>query len=121
DDAFAATLGCSAVTAYSAAAKLPKLGAKDWVAVLGCGGLGLIGISILRAQGIRNIVACDIDAAKLAAAAKLGAKKTVDTRAPDAIAQLQAAAGGNLAGAIDFVGMPQTAALGTGALRKGGR
>jgi alcohol dehydrogenase/propanol-preferring alcohol dehydrogenase len=28
---------------------------------------------------------------------------------------------GNLAGAIDFVGMPATAMLGTGALRKGGR
>jgi len=121
DDAFASTLACSAVTAYSAVAKLPPLGPKDWVAVLGCGGLGLIGISVLRAKGIRNIVGCDIDDAKLAAAAKLGAKKTLNTRAADAVQQLQAVAGGNLGGAIDFVGMPATAALGTGALRKGGR
>src|SRR5207244_12488374 len=71
DDAFAATLACSALTAYSAAAKLPELGAKDQVAVLGCGGLGLIGISILREQGAKSIVACDIDDAKLSAAAKL--------------------------------------------------
>jgi D-arabinose 1-dehydrogenase-like Zn-dependent alcohol dehydrogenase len=121
DDAFASTLACSAVTAYSAIAKLPGLGPKDWVAVLGCGGLGLIGISVLRAQGMKNIIGCDIDDSKLAAAAKLGAKKTLNTRASDAVQQLQAAAGGNLVGAIDFVGMPATAALGTGALRKGGR
>ena len=121
DESFAATLACSALTAYSAAAKLPALGSRDWVAVLGCGGLGLVAISILRAQGVKNIVGCDIDDAKLSAAAKQGAAKTLNTRAPDAVAQLQALAGGNLAGAIDFVGMPATAALGTGALRKGGR
>lgn len=121
DDAFAATLACSALTAYSAIAKLPALGSRDWVAVLGCGGLGLVAISILRAQGVRNIVGCDIDDGKLSAAAKQGAAKTLNTRAPDALAQLQGLAGGNLAGAIDFVGMPATAALGTGALRKGGR
>jgi D-arabinose 1-dehydrogenase-like Zn-dependent alcohol dehydrogenase len=121
DDAFASTLACSAVTAYSAITKLPELGPKDWVAVLGCGGLGLIGISVLRAKGVKNIVGCDIDDSKLAAAARLGAKKTLNTRAPDSVQQLQAAAGGNLVGAIDFVGMPATAALGTGALRKGGR
>jgi len=116
DDAFAATLACSALTAYSAAAKLPELGAKDQVAVLGCGGLGLIGISILREQGAKNIVACDIDDAKLSAAAKLGAKRTVNTRAPEAVEQLR-----GIAGALDFVGSPATAALGIGALRKGGR
>jgi D-arabinose 1-dehydrogenase-like Zn-dependent alcohol dehydrogenase len=121
DEAFAATLACSGLTAYSAAMKLPELGPKDWVAVLGCGGLGLIGISILKALGVKHIVGCDIDPAKLEAAKKQGAKQVLDTRAADAVPQLQALAGGNLAGAIDFVGMPATAALGTGALRKGGR
>jgi D-arabinose 1-dehydrogenase-like Zn-dependent alcohol dehydrogenase len=116
DDAFAATLACSALTAYSAAAKLPALGAKDEVAVLGCGGLGLIGISLLRAKGVKGIVACDIDDAKLGVAAKLGAKRTVNTRAPDATERLR-----GIAGALDFVGSPVTAGLGIGALRKGGR
>jgi len=121
DDSFASTLACSAVTAYSASAKLPALGPKDWVAILGCGGLGLIGISVLRAKGVKNIIGCDIDDAKLAAAAKLGARKMLNTRATDSVPQLQAMAQGNLAGAIDFVGMPATAALGIAALRKGGR
>jgi len=116
DEAFAATLACSGLTAYSAAAKLPALTPRDRVAVLGCGGLGLIGISILRAKGVKHIVACDIDAAKLAAAAKLGAKQTVDTRAAHAAQELQ-----GVAAAIDFVGSPASAALGIAALRKGGR
>jgi alcohol dehydrogenase, propanol-preferring len=116
DDSFAATLACSAVTAYSAANKLPKLDKGDSVAVLGCGGLGLIGISILKARGAATIVACDIDDAKLAEARKLGAKKTVNTRAADAQQQMQ-----GIAAAIDFVGSPATAALGIAALRKGGR
>jgi D-arabinose 1-dehydrogenase-like Zn-dependent alcohol dehydrogenase len=116
DDSFAATLACSAVTAYSAAQKLPALSKGDAVAVLGCGGLGLIGISILKAKGVRDIIGCDIDDAKLAAAQKLGAKATVNTRAADALQQLQ-----GVAAAIDFVGSPVTAGLGIAALRKGGR
>ena len=116
DEGFAATLACSGLTAYSAAAKLPALAAQDRIAVLGCGGLGLIGISILRARGAKNIVACDIDTAKLEVAAKMGAKETLNTRAGDAPPKLQ-----GLAAAIDFVGSPATASLGIGALRKGGR
>jgi D-arabinose 1-dehydrogenase-like Zn-dependent alcohol dehydrogenase len=121
DEGFAATLGCSAITAYSGLNKLPKLGPKDWIAVIGCGGLGLVALSILKAKGVKNVIACDVDDAKLAAAKKQGAKLTLDTRAPDAVQKLGALAMGNLAGAIDFVGMPATAMLGTGALRKGGR
>jgi D-arabinose 1-dehydrogenase-like Zn-dependent alcohol dehydrogenase len=123
DDAFASTLACSAITVYSAINKLPGFegkvataAAKDRVAVFGCGGLGLIAISVLRAKGAKNIVACDIDDAKLAAAAKLGAKETVNTKAPDAAQKLA-----GIAAAADFVGAPATAALGLGALRKGGR
>ena len=41
---------------------------------------------------------------------------TVNTRAPDAAQKLQ-----GIAGAVDLVGSPATAALGIGALRKGGR
>ncbi len=121
DEAFAATLACSGLTAYSAAAKLPALGRRDWVAVIGCGGLGLAAISVLRAKGVRNLVACDVDEAKLAAARRQGAKRVLDSAGADAGEKLAALAGGNLAGAIDFVGTPQTAALGLGALRKGGR
>jgi D-arabinose 1-dehydrogenase-like Zn-dependent alcohol dehydrogenase len=116
EDGFAATLACSGVTAYSASAKLPPLTRDDRIAVIGCGGVGLAGIAVLRARGVNNIVACDIDAAKLDTAKKLGAKATVDTRSADAAQQLL-----GIAGALDFVGTPATAALGIAALRKGGR
>ena len=116
DDGFAATLACSGLTAYSASAKLPPLAREDRVAVIGCGGVGLAGVAVLHAKGVKNIIACDVDAAKLETARKLGAKEAVDTRAPDAAAKLA-----GVAGVIDFVGMPATAALGIAALRKGGR
>jgi propanol-preferring alcohol dehydrogenase len=116
DDSFASTLACSAVTAYSATTKMPELGPKDAVAVIGCGGLGLIAISILKSMGVRSVIGCDIDDAKLDAAAKQGAKRTVNSRSPDALQKLQ-----GIAAAIDFVGAPATAALGIAALRKGGR
>jgi D-arabinose 1-dehydrogenase-like Zn-dependent alcohol dehydrogenase len=116
DASFAATLACSALTAYSAAAKLPALGPRDRVAVIGCGGVGLSGVAVLKAKGVKHIVACDIDPAKLAIAAKLGAASTLDTRTPQAADELR-----GIAGVLDFVGSPATAALGTGALRKGGR
>src|SRR4051812_12248637 len=116
DDAFASTLACSGLTAYSASAKLPPLAREDRVAIIGCGGVGLAGVAVLRAKGVKNIIACDVDATKLETARKLGAKEAVDTRTPEAAGKLA-----GIAGAIDFVGTPATAALGIAALRKGGR
>ncbi len=116
DESFAATLACSGLTAYSASAKLPPLEPADRVAVIGCGGVGMAGIAVLRAKGVKNVVACDIDPAKLAAALKLGAKSTVNTRDANAAELLR-----GIAGALDFVGTPATAALGIAALRNGGR
>lgn len=120
DDAFAATLACSGVTSYSAVAKLPAIGPADWVAVIGCGGVGMTAISILRARGVQHIVACDVSDDKLAAATALGALRTLRSDQPDASQQLAAMTGGMLAGAIDFVGMPATFHVAFGALRKGG-
>jgi alcohol dehydrogenase, propanol-preferring len=116
EDGFAATLACSGLTAYSASAKLPALAREDRVAVIGCGGVGLAGVAVLRAKGVKKIIACDVDTAKLDTARKLGATETLDSRSPDAAAKLA-----GVAGIIDFVGTPATAALGIAALRKGGR
>ena len=116
EEGFAATLACSGLTAYSAASKLPKLARGDRVAVIGCGGVGLAGVAVLAAIGLKDIVACDIDDAKLGSAKKLGASDAVNTRSAEAAQKLQ-----GIAGALDFVGTPATAALALGALRKGGR
>ena len=121
DEGWAATLACSGLTAYSAIAKLPVLAARDWVVVLGCGGLGMAALSMLRAKGIANVLACDVDDAKLARAHEQGAAVVVNTRGEDALARIKAATGDAIAGALDFVGMPATANLGIASLAKGGQ
>jgi D-arabinose 1-dehydrogenase-like Zn-dependent alcohol dehydrogenase len=122
DEGFAATLACSGITTYSAIRKLPALTERDWVVVLGCGGLGMIALSTLRALGIERVIACDVDDGKLAAARAAGARETVNSRDGQvAIAAIQKLSGGSVAGALDFVGMPATANLGIAVLAKGGR
>lgn len=121
DDAFAATLACSGITSYAAVNKvLPRTYAGDWVAVIGCGGLGLLAVSILRALGFDRIIGCDVDDAKLQAATALGASRTLRSDRPGAGAALTELAEGRLAGAIDFVGMGPTFQLAYPALRRGG-
>jgi D-arabinose 1-dehydrogenase-like Zn-dependent alcohol dehydrogenase len=122
DEGFAATLACSGITTYSAVRKIPALAERDWVVVLGCGGLGLIALSILRALGIERVIACDVDDGKFAAARAAGARETVNSRDHQAaVGQIQKISGGAIAGALDFVGMPATANLGIAVLAKGGR
>ena len=121
DEGYAATLACSGLTAFSAIAKLPKLSPRDWVVVLGCGGLGMACIAMMRAQGIDRIIAVDVDAGKLAQAKAQGATAAVNSRDADAAAQIKAIASDAIAGAIDFVGAPPTAELGIAVLAKGGR
>lgn len=121
DDAFAATLACSGVTSYSAVNKLLPLALKgDWIAVVGCGGLGLLAISILRALGFEQVIACDVDDLKLQAAIAQGAARTLRTDLPQASAELAKLAEGRLAGVADFVGIPPTFQIGYMALRRGG-
>jgi D-arabinose 1-dehydrogenase-like Zn-dependent alcohol dehydrogenase len=121
DPAWAATLACSGLTTYSAAARLLPIPRDEWVAVLGAGGLGLMAIGMLRAMEHERIVAVDIDPAKFAAARDAGAAATVDAKDPDAAKQLQQIAGGPLYGAIDLVNTTASASLGLASLRKGGR
>lgn len=121
DPVWAATLACSGLTTYSAAAQLAPIPREEWVAVLGAGGLGLAAIGMLRAMGHERIVAVDIDAAKFAAAREVGAQACVNSGDADAVAQLQKIAGGPLYGAIDLVNNTATATIGLASLRKGGK
>ena len=121
DPAWAATLSCSGLTTYSAVSKLDPIPPREWVGVLGAGGLGLSAIGMLRARGHERILAMDIDRAKLDAATMAGAAATLDARDPDAATKLKQITGGALYGAVDLVGTTDTANLALGALRKGGR
>jgi len=120
DPAMAAPLACSGVTTYAAAMKLQPLSPDDWVAVLGCGGLGLSAIAVLAALGHQRIIACDIDDVKIEAGLARGAQVGCNIT-EDGAAKLTKAAGGQLYGLLDFVGSGATASLVFPCLRKGGR
>lgn len=121
DPASAAVLACSGVTAYSAVQKFGTLAADDWVAVIGCGGVGLMALSVLAAMGHPRVIACDIDDTKLQAAAAVGAAATVNLKTSPGPAELLKISGIGLAHMVDFVGAPATTQLALPALRKGGQ
>jgi D-arabinose 1-dehydrogenase-like Zn-dependent alcohol dehydrogenase len=121
DPSVATPYACSGVTVYSAIKKALPVGDREWLTIMGAGGLGLMAVSIARAMGVANIVSCDIDDAKLAAAKQLGAAATVNTKAPDALKQLRSLTGGGPRAVVDAVGAEATAELGVAALVKGGR
>lgn len=117
---FAATLGCSGLTAFSALKKAAPVDAEHPLMIIGAGGLGLAAISLCHAlYGVGPIVA-DIDAAKRQAALEAGASAVVDPADSDARKSLLASTGG-LVSAVDFVGAETSAAFGLSLLRKGGR
>lgn len=66
-------LGCTASTAIGSAKKLTKINVNDYVAVSGCGSIGLNIIQYAKFIGVRNIIAVDINNRKLKLAQKMGA------------------------------------------------
>jgi D-arabinose 1-dehydrogenase-like Zn-dependent alcohol dehydrogenase len=121
DPAWASTLSCSGLAAYSAVSKLNPIPREEWVIVIGAGGLGLSAISLLRAMGHKCILAADIDSTKLNAAKEAGAAAILNSRDADAAEKIKKISGGPIYGAVDLVGTTETARLALGALRKGGR
>jgi D-arabinose 1-dehydrogenase-like Zn-dependent alcohol dehydrogenase len=77
DFATAASLGCRFATSFRAVVDQGKTSAGQWVAVHGCGGVGLSAVMIANAVGA-NVIAIDIDDAKLALAKELGAVATIN-------------------------------------------
>jgi alcohol dehydrogenase len=75
--ATAASLGCRFATSFRAVVDQGKTSAGQWVAVHGCGGVGLSAVMIANALGA-NVIAIDIDDTKLALAKELGAVATIN-------------------------------------------
>src|SRR5471030_1287011 len=72
----AASLGCRFATAYRAVRELGRPEPSDWVAVHGCGGVGLSAVMIAAAHGAR-VVAVDISPDALELAREVGAAEIV--------------------------------------------
>lgn len=111
---------CSGLTAYAALKKLGAPPADQPIVLVGLGGVGLNGLSIAKALMPNPIIAVDIDPAKRAAALERGAAQAIDPNDGDAVKAFVKGSGG-AAGAIDFVGAPQTLGVAMGAVRRGGR
>jgi D-arabinose 1-dehydrogenase-like Zn-dependent alcohol dehydrogenase len=120
DPRFAPILACSGLTTYSAASKLMPCKPKDWIVIMGAGGLGLMAVAMLKAMGHEHIAVCEIDETKWSAARDMGALETFNPLHDDTQRKLQTLPGG-VWGVIDLVGAQSTANLGIAALRKGGR
>ncbi|MDE0560384.1 zinc-dependent alcohol dehydrogenase family protein [Algoriphagus sp. NF] len=68
----AASLGCRFATSFRAVVDQGKVSGGQWVAVFGCGGVGLSAIMIAKALGAQ-VIAIDISEKQLQIAKKLGA------------------------------------------------
>lgn len=115
----AAALGCRFATSYRALTVHGRVRAGDWVAVHGCGGVGLSAVMIASALGAR-VVAVDVSPAALRLAAELGADVCVEG-GDDAARRVLDATGGGAHVSIDAVGSSATAVASVSSLRRRGR
>ncbi len=105
--ATAASLGCRFATSFRAVVDQGRVSAGQWVAVHGCGGVGLSAVMIAAAVGA-NVIGVDLDEARLELAQELGAVAIIngtDADVPEAIREITK--GGSHV-SIDALGHPVT-------------
>lgn len=120
DYATAAGLGCRFATAYRAVTAHGHVTAGQWIAVFGCGGVGLAATMIAAARGAR-VVAVDVSAAALELASSVGAEVVVDAHGTDAVAEIRDVTGGGAHVAVDALGSAATCRASVECLRPRGR
>jgi len=114
----AAVLGCRYMTAYHALTGRAALAGGDWLAVHGCGGVGLSAVQLGSALGAR-VVAVDPKAAARERAEALGATTTVDPTAVDPVAAIRDRTGGADV-SVDALGVAETCRNSVRCLRERG-
>jgi L-iditol 2-dehydrogenase len=98
----------------------PEVG--ESAVVVGAGMIGLLIIQVLKASGCGEIIALDIEPAKLRRASELGASVALDSRSADSRQELIRRTGGHGADmAFEAVGVSAAVASAVGASRMGGR
>src|SRR5436309_10381681 len=102
-----AIMMCSSATAFHALNKT-RFKAGESVAVFGFGGLGFSALQLARAFDCGDIYVVDINPAKLASAANMGAI-AIDARTADPVAQIkEATAGTGVHVALELIGSAKT-------------
>ena len=119
--ATAASLGCRFATSFRAVVDQGKASAGQWVAVHGCGGVGLSAVMIASAVGA-HVVAIDISDEKLALAQALGAVAAVNATTVSHVAEavFEITKGGAHV-SLDALGHPTTCFNSISNLRKCGK
>ena len=123
DSLSAAALGCRYMTAYRAVTGRGRVQPGQWLAVQGCGGVGLSAVQIAAAVEAM-VVAVDVDERKLAKARDEGAAVTINARGltPEQVGQaVKDATGGGAHVSIDALGRAFTFHQSLQSLRKRGR
>ncbi len=119
----AASLGCRFVTSFRAIVDQGRVAPGQWVAVHGCGGVGLSAIMIASAAGAR-VVAVDIAEDKLAFARSIGAAAAINAAklsGDEVAAAVREVTGGGAHVSIDALGSPATCFNSIACLRKRGK
>ncbi|MET3808435.1 alcohol dehydrogenase [Nakamurella sp. UYEF19] len=117
----AASLGCRFATAFRALTAHGMVQPGQWVAVHGCGGVGLSLVMIAVALGAR-VIAVDVSESALARALELGATATVNAATTqDTAAAVLGICGGGVHVGVDALGRPATAVASVRSLRRRGR
>jgi alcohol dehydrogenase len=117
----AAALGCRVATAYRAVVAQGDVREGEWVAVHGCGGLGLSAVMVAYAMGSR-VIAVDIREEPLALARSLGAEVALNGRdTPDIPSAIRDLTGQGAELSLDTAGSAATIANSIRCLRKQGR
>jgi alcohol dehydrogenase len=121
DELTAASLGCRFATAFRALVDQARLSGGQWLAVFGCGGVGLSALLIAKALGA-SVLAIDISPEKLALARRLGADAAIDASSqPQLVEQVRQLTGGGAHVSLDALGSPQTCCDAIACLRRRGR
>jgi D-arabinose 1-dehydrogenase-like Zn-dependent alcohol dehydrogenase len=121
DSATAACLGCRFATSFRAVVDQGSVKAGEWLAVHGCGGVGLSAIMIANALGAK-VIAVDLGEEKLARARAMGACATIDARSiADVPAAVHEISKGGAHVSIDALGHPTTCVNSIASLRRRGR
>ena len=117
----AASLGCRFVTSFRGIVDQGKVSAGQWVAVHGCGGVGLSAVMIAVAAGAK-VVAIDIDDTKLDFARSIGALAVINSKkVDDVVAAVKEITGGGAHLSMDALGSPTTCFNSIANLRKRGK
>ncbi len=121
DMAVAAALGCRVTTAFGGVVDRAGVAPGEWLAVHGCGGIGLSAVMIGAAAGA-SVVAVDINENKLAFARSMGATAVVDARETnDVAAAVKDLTGGGAHVSVDALGAAVTCLNSIRSLRPLGR